>query len=177
VLEPLEAARPPTPVNVTLLFREQGAWVWRLLRRLGVPLSALDDAVQEVFIVVHRRRAELSIKGAGRALLSAIAVRVARDQRRSGHRRQVGEVVDLPAAQRDPHQHAEARQAVELALNLLEGLDAEKREVFVMAELEGMTAPEMAEVLELKINTVYSRLRAARLEFDAAVQARQQVRP
>jgi RNA polymerase sigma-70 factor (ECF subfamily) len=56
-----------------------------------------------------------------------------------------------------------------LAHAALETLSDEHREVFVLARVEEMSAPEIAEVIGIPLNTVYSRLRAARLAFDAAI--------
>jgi RNA polymerase sigma-70 factor, ECF subfamily len=155
------------------LYRAQVGFVWRVLQRLGVAASALDDAVQDVFVVVHRRQGDFSTPDEGRPLLAGIAVRVARDYRRSLSRAQRRELQVAESSQRfaedDPHRVAERSQAVQLALQLLEFMNAERREVFVMAELEELTAPEIAAALELNVNTVYSRLRLARADFEAAV--------
>lgn len=128
--------------------------------------------MQDVFLVVHRRRAELRVEQTGRGLLSGIALRVARDARRSLQRRNVGEAVEPPGPTPTPAEDLERKQGAERALKLLDVLDAEKREVFVLAELEGHTAPEIASVLEVNVNTVYSRLRAARALVEHAVEAR-----
>src|SRR5690242_6095179 len=69
------------------LYRDNFGFVWRNARRLGVPESQVDDAVQEVFIVLHRRRAELEQRGPVRAVLFRILVRVAADQRRAFRRK------------------------------------------------------------------------------------------
>jgi RNA polymerase sigma-70 factor (ECF subfamily) len=74
------------------------------------------------------------------------------------------EVAD--ATQRGPLEAAERTAAARLIRDLLQELDEAKREVFILADLEQMTAPEISEVLELPLNTVYSRLRRARAEFE-----------
>ena len=142
--------------------------MWRALRRLGVEPSGLDDAVQDVFVVVHRRLPEFD----GRSLrgwLYAIAVRVASDHRRSAsHRRAepLAETLVDPAP--DPAQASELSASVRLLHALLAELDDKKRAAFVLGELEELSAPEIAEALGENLNTIYSRLRAARAEFDAA---------
>lgn len=148
-------------------------FVWRVLRRLGVPDRSVDDAVQDVFVVVHRRLADFQGRSSLRTWLYGIARRVARDQRRRDQRR--GEAVELPAevagAAPDPRQAAEDAEALRALRGLLAALPDEQREVFVLAELEQMTAPEIAEATGAKLNTVYSRLRLARAAFNRGVAA------
>jgi len=143
--------------------------IWRTLRRLGVAPAQLDDAAQDVFVVVHRRLPEFD----GRSLrgwLYAIAVRVASDYRRSSALRKVLPARDTlidPAP--DPARASELKESVRVLHTLLGALDERKRTVFVLGELEELSAPEIAEVLGVNLNTVYSRLRAARSEFEAAL--------
>ena len=139
--------------------------VWRALRRLGVPEGAIEDATQDVFLVVHRRLGEFE----GRSTLSTwvygIAVGVARNHRRTRRRRPEhpsdGIEDELVASNASPERGAADAEAVALLERLLATLDADKREVFVLAELEELTAPEIGAALSLNVNTVYTRLRAA----------------
>jgi RNA polymerase sigma-70 factor (ECF subfamily) len=146
--------------------------MWRTLRRLGVATAQLDDAVQDVFVVVHRRLGEFD----GRSLrgwLYAIAVRVASDYRRGAAQR-----TTLPLPESlvdpgvDPARASELGESVRLLHELLAELDEPKRAVFVLGELEELSAPEIAEALGENLNTVYARLRAARARFDAAFRRR-----
>lgn len=152
------------------LYREHFGFVWRILRRLGVPADALEDAAQEVFLVLHRRLAGLGPEVSPRSWLFGTARRVAADLRRGQHRRErrlhALAVVENGDRRNQPIEQAEAAEFVQ---RFLERLDPDKRMVLVLADLEGMTAPEIAEALEVKLNTVYSRLRAARAEFERAV--------
>src|SRR5262249_3744841 len=128
----------------------------------------LDDAAQDVFVVVHRRLPEFDGKSL-RGWLYAIAVRVASDYRRSAAQRgtlPLDEALVDPAP--DPARQSELSESVRLLHALLAELDEAKRAVFVLGELEELSAPEIAEALGVNLNTVYSRLRAARAEFDAA---------
>jgi RNA polymerase sigma-70 factor (ECF subfamily) len=142
--------------------------MWRTLRRLGVPHAQLDDAVQDVFIVVHRRLPEFD----GRSLrgwLYAIAVRVASDHRRgAAQRRTVPLPETLVDPRPDPARASELEERVRLLHELLGELDEPKRTVFVLGELEELSVPEIAEALAENQNTVSSRLRAARARFDEA---------
>jgi RNA polymerase sigma-70 factor (ECF subfamily) len=163
----------PDPEFAHLYHRHHG-FVWRILRRLGVPPAGLDDAAQEVFVVVHRRRDALQADAPVRSWLFGIARRVASDVHRGQHRRQRKHDALPPTPDAPPLDDALARsEAAEFVRGFLERLDEGHRMVFVLADIEGMTAPEIAEALELKLNTVYSRLRKARLDFERAVARRE----
>ncbi len=99
---------------------------------------------------------------------------MARNHRRRARRKDAREAfergTDVEDAAPAPDEEAAMAQAIRTLSRLLDTLDESKREVFVLAELEEMSAPEIAETLGLNVNTVYSRLRAARHAFDAAVE-------
>jgi RNA polymerase sigma-70 factor, ECF subfamily len=163
----------PDPEFANLYHRHHG-FVWRILRRLGVPPATLDDATQEVFVVVYRRRDALHVDASVRSWLFGIARRVASDVHRGHHRRQRKHDALPPLADSPPLDDALARsEAAEFVRAFLERLDEGHRMVFVLADIEGMTAPEISATLELNVNTVYSRLRKARLEFERAVARRE----
>lgn len=159
------------------LYDEQFEYVWCSLRRLGVHEASIDDAVQDVFVVVHRRLAEFEGRSSLRTWLFGIAVRVARDHRRRARRSEaIAEGQDPRAQGQSPFDGAATAEAARTLDRLLGELEESRREVFVLAELEQMTAPEIAVCLELNVNTVYSRLRAAREDFEAAVARMQAAR-
>ncbi|WP_437725047.1 RNA polymerase sigma factor [Sorangium sp. So ce861] len=175
---PACAPDPAHPPGVEALYDEHFAFVWRSLRRLGVADAAVDDAVQDVFLVVHRRLAEFEGRSSMKTWLFGIVLRVARAQRRNALRRGASELaVEAPEDPEavagpeadQPDARTEQAEAVRIFYELLDELDEEKREVFVLAELEQMTAPAIAEVAGINVNTVYSRLRAARHDFEQAV--------
>jgi len=158
------------------LYDEHVAFVWRNLRRLGVAPADVEDRVQEVFVVAHRRLKSYEERGHGpRAWLFQIVLRVASEWRR--HRRRHPEDVDGGAAQDLEHTEADQpeiiarREALGQLDAALATLDVDKRSVLVLHEIEEMTAPEIAESLSLPINTVYSRLRVARQQLEAALRA------
>lgn len=167
---PADALAPAAERPFAELYRQHVAFVWRILRRLGVPDEAREDAVQEVFLVLHRRRGGLAAEVSLRSWLFGTARRVAADVRRGQHRRErrvrALAVVEGEARHDRPVARAEAADLVQ---RFLDRLDPDKRMVFVLADIEGMTAPEIADALEVKLNTVYSRLRAARAEFERVV--------
>jgi RNA polymerase sigma-70 factor (ECF subfamily) len=164
------------------LYENHVDFVWRNLRRLGVHESDAEDRTQEVFVVAHRRFSEFEDRGHGpRAWLFQIVLRVASDARR--HRRRHPEEPDggdaMSRASVEPPQ-ADAlarREALSTLDAALDTIEVGRRAVLVLHEIEEMTAPEIARVLSIPLNTVYSRLRVARTELEDALtrQARQGV--
>ena len=151
------------------------AFVWRVLRTFGLSETQLEDAVQDVFLVVHRRLSEWEGRAAMTTWLFAIARRVA-----SAHRRRAGgdrteELVDEPAGGADTFAAMSRAQAAATVVAILQQLDEDKRTVFALVELEQLSVPEVARMLDINLNTAYSRLRLARAAFELAVRA--QVKP
>jgi RNA polymerase sigma-70 factor, ECF subfamily len=155
------------------LYVEHFTFVWRNLRRLGVAEASLSDAAQDVFLVVHRRLPDFEPRAAVRSWLYSITVRVARQHRRGARRKPIEALDDAAhcpaAAGLGPEQLAEQSEALRRLLALLERLDDAKREAFVLSELENLTAPEIAEILGVNVNTIYARVRAARRELESAL--------
>jgi RNA polymerase sigma-70 factor (ECF subfamily) len=156
------------------LYDSHVAFVWRNLRRLGVPEAEADDRTQEVFVVAYRRLREFEERGHGpRAWLFQIVLRVASGARR--HRRRHPEIPDggaLTGLQTVPPPQAEAVETKQKLAQLdaaLGTIDLGRRAVLVLHEIEEMTAPEIAQVLGIPLNTVYSRLRVARAELEQAL--------
>jgi RNA polymerase sigma-70 factor, ECF subfamily len=149
-------------------------FVWRNLRRLGVAEADTEDRTQEVFVVAHRRFAEFVDRGHGpRAWLFQIVLRVASDARR--HHRRHPEVPDggvsLDRASVEPQQTdaIARREALSRLDAALASIDLGRRAVLVLHEIEEMTAREIAQVLAIPLNTVYSRLRVGRVELEQAL--------
>ena len=146
------------------VFQAEAAFVLRILRRLGVPEADLEDAAQDVFLVVHRKLPEYDARSSLRSWLFGIASRVALARRRRAHVRH-----EVPRADLDPldpapraSDAAERLDARALLLHALERLDDEKRAVFILYELEGFSMAEVAAAVECPLQTAYSRLRLAR---------------
>ncbi|MFV8750878.1 RNA polymerase sigma factor [Nannocystaceae bacterium ST9] len=149
-------------------FRRHYRLVHRMLREYGVDEASLDDAAQDVFLVVHRRWHDYDGRAAFSKWLIGIVRRVAKDYRRSARRTQARlDKVVPPGSPADPEHRMAEREEVALVERFLDRLDVERREVLVLADIEGMTAPEISSVLGVNLNTVYSRLRTARQRFDA----------
>lgn len=160
---PATVAEPAPSLSFTEIFRQHARYLWRALLGLGVRPGDVDDACQEVFLIVHRRLPEFD----GRALRSwlyAICLRVASEYRRSARVRREVTVEELPETQAAPTQF-DAVFSGELCARLLAALDRlddEKREAFVLYEIEELPLREVAETLGCPLQTAYSRLQAAR---------------
>jgi RNA polymerase sigma-70 factor (ECF subfamily) len=162
------AARP----SIAEVYEAHFDFVWRSARRLGVAQDALDDVVQDVFVTVHRRLSEFEGRSSLKTWLYGIAIRVVRDHRRRARRKPShplpgDELADAGGC--DPERQACQAEQLALLHRLLDSLEEDKREVFVLAELEQLSAPEIGEALGLNVNTVYARLRSARAVFDQAL--------
>jgi RNA polymerase sigma-70 factor (ECF subfamily) len=172
------AVEPALALDFARVYQEHVRFVWRTLRRLGVKDEDCDDAVQDVFLIVHRKLPEFRPEAPIKHWLFRLTSGIAKDHRRASRRKDPrqhglipvasdGEVADV--RHQGPSEAAERTAAARLIRDLLQELDDEKREVFILADLEQMTAPEIAELLAIPLNTVYSRLRRARGEFQEAV--------
>ncbi len=145
--------------------------LWRFLERLGVPERHLDDATQDTFLIAHRQLASFRGASSLNTWLHGIALRVAKDYRRREARKGGWQPLSprLLDEGRAPDESAAQRQQLTQVLKLLEQLDDAQRTAFVLVEFQGLTAPEVAEVTESNVNTVSTRLRAARLRFNELV--------
>ena len=170
-LVPSVPGEPLAELTLPAVYEAHFDFVWRSARRLGASPGFLDDVVQEVFLVVHRRLAEFERRSSLKSWLFGITRRVVRDQRRTARRRPAELLDSEPpdAAAPGADQRLLLREQAELLHELLGSLDDDKREAFVLAELEQMSGPEIAEALHTNLNTVYARVRAARQEFEAAL--------
>lgn len=168
------AGAGPSPSREFLeVYRAHFPFVWRSLRRLGVAPANLDDASQEVFLVVHRRLPEFEGRSSLRTWIFGITLRVAAEFRRKAARGPALSAGDSTAWLADqgpsPLEVAERHDEARLLEAALAALPDERRAILVLAELEGFTVPEIAEAMGINVNTAYSRLRLAREAFSAAV--------
>ncbi len=148
------------------------AFVWRVTRHLGVEPSEIDDVVQEIFVVVHRKLGAFEGRSSVRTWLYAITRKVVADHRRAASTRARRTAVAVPetmVAAGRPDEHLMQAEATALVARILGSLEIERREIFALVELEQLAVPEVAEVLGVNVNTAYTRLRAARQDFEAAL--------
>jgi RNA polymerase sigma-70 factor (ECF subfamily) len=155
------------------VYRQYFDFVWASVRRLGVESAAVDDVVHDVFIVIHSRLHTVRRPDALRSWIYGIVRRTVSDHRRSQRVRMISGrrlacEADAPCAA-TPLDVATQNEKVRLLFGLLEKLDMPKREVFMMVEIDELTVPEVAEILQIPVNTAYTRLRAARQAFEQAL--------
>jgi RNA polymerase sigma-70 factor (ECF subfamily) len=152
---------------VDRLVAEHCAFIWRLLRRLGLSSADADDATQQVFMIAARKIHRVAPDQA-RPFLYGAALRVASNARRGLKRRRevLGEPVDAPAPEGEgPEAMTELSRACALLDELLGGLPQQLRRVFVLAEIEQLEVAEIASLECIPIGTAASRLRRARSRF------------
>ena len=164
----------PSTLGLTEIYAAYFKGVWRNLRRLGVPDALLDDAVQDVFLVVHRRHAEFERRSLLKTWIFGIVLHVAKDYRRAARRhaaRVAGYAQEVTEASngQGPAETAELREASRLLHAILERMRYEERVVFVLVELEEMTVRDAAAACAVSLATCQRRLHRARASFDAAL--------
>jgi RNA polymerase sigma-70 factor, ECF subfamily len=164
-------------LGVTEIHRAHASFVWLTLQRLGVRPSDLEDALQEVFVVVHRRLPTYDRKSKLTSWLFGICLKVAAQFRRRAHLRREESVGELPERQSSPGPspeqvalELEGRRELERVLDVLE---PRQRAVFVMFEIDGLSCVEIASFLDVPLGTVHSRLHAARKAFAGAARREQ----
>lgn len=169
--ERLAAPEQETPAGRELVFEEvyerYFEFVWRSLRLLGVARESLDDAVQDTFGVIARQLPHFEGRSSLRTWVYGIAQRVASNHRR-GYRRKAAALEPLehhalPSQEPDAHSRAEAREAADLIERFCAELEPDRRTLFVLGVLESVPAAEIAALLGIPVNTVYTRTRALRL--------------
>lgn len=169
------AARPATatPTAATLgeLVAAHADFLWRQLRRLGVPEAQVDDALQRVFLTAARRLSSIDA-GRERAFLFSVvrhtAAHVRRDLARLREQALDDAAMEIAAPGDGPDEQLDAARARALLDIALDAMDDDLREVFVLAEIEGLSGPEIGDLVGLPTGTVASRLRRARASFQAA---------
>jgi RNA polymerase sigma-70 factor (ECF subfamily) len=177
----IEASTPASGVSRKSSFEDvyetHVEFVFRNAQRLGVAHGALDDVVQQVFLVVHRRLAEVAGDAPIKAWVFGILAHVVRDYRRALRRKSphsalppIDPATLAEPAGRGPFDALARSEALDVVASLLQELSDEKREIFVLSELEQLTAQEISELIGVNASTVYSRLRAARQDFERAVE-------
>ena len=164
------AARSDVEPNTPALrdvFNQHIDFVWRLARGLGLAPDDADDVAQEVFLVVHRRLSTFQVGRSMRAWLFGITRNVVLQHQRT-HTRRERHRSEVPPPQpgHGPEVAFQLRQAATLMQQFLDQLDVDKRIVFLLSDIEGLSSPEIAEALAIPLGTVFSRLRAARSKLE-----------
>lgn len=162
---------------VATVHAEHAEHVWRSLQRLGIREPDLEDLLQEVFVVVHKRLHTFDWSCSMQAWLFGICKHVARSHRRRAYLRRETTLMTPPESSSEgvspnPEEAFEAREEGEELSALLQELDSDKRVVLVMFEIEELSCEAIAETLGIPVGTVYSRLHAARKAFERALSRR-----
>lgn len=157
-------------IELERLYLAHHALVFRLVSRLGVGAGNAEDVTHDVFMAIAgalTRRGEISSERAWVAGVARnVVLRHRRDIFRLLRRR---EAVALDAAMSSERGENSDPEAILQMQSLLASLSEEQRVVFVLMELEDWTAPEVANAVGIKLPTVYSRHRAARLALEQAL--------
>jgi RNA polymerase sigma-70 factor (ECF subfamily) len=180
--------RVDEPANVSSGFSDQGGtsvippfkeiykiyfnFVWSSAGHLGAPKDAIDDLVQDVFLVIHDRLHTLQRPEALRSWIYGIVRRTISDHRRARRTREtLGATLGAEPKPSHPSPLDVTEMNSDLAIlkGILASLDEQKREIFVMVEVLEMSVPEVAQAIEIPLNTAYSRLRNAREAFNQAL--------
>ncbi|WP_272427787.1 RNA polymerase sigma factor [Polyangium jinanense] len=176
-LAPRTATAPSSATNeldVLAVHEAQADFVWRSLQRLGIRPADLEDVFQEVFVVVHKRLHTFDGSSALTTWLFGVCLRVAAaHRRRAWFRREVptdnvAATFEAPTGE-SPDAALEARRARAALDRVLDEMDLDKRAVFVMFELDELPSEEIAAILGVPVGTVWSRLSAARKQFQKIV--------
>jgi RNA polymerase sigma-70 factor, ECF subfamily len=160
------------PLDQADVFAQHGDFVWRTLQRLGVREADLEDVAQDVFLVVGRQLSGFEGHSKITTWLYSICVRVASTHRRRAWvRREVptSEPLDGPDPEGGPDEALDAARLRKQLHDVLDLLEVEPRALLVMYEIDAMPCEEIAAALGVPTGTVYSRLYAARKEFQAAL--------
>ncbi|HEY5959755.1 MAG TPA: sigma-70 family RNA polymerase sigma factor [Polyangiaceae bacterium] len=170
VAEPTADRR--TGPEAALVYAEHAEFLWRSLQHMGIREADLEDAVQEVLVVVHRRRGSYNYECRLTTWLFGICLRVASRHRRRAYFRWERHEAELPEL---IDHHTPEDQLIEhrtkATLNrLLSGLRPEHRAAFVLFEIEGQSCQDIAELSGVPVGTIYSRLHKARQLVDRALE-------
>lgn len=147
------------------LYAQHARFLWRTIRSLGASAADAEDLTHEVFLVAYRKLGAFEGRSSVRTWLCGIAIGLVRNHARKVKRHQ--DEPPPPAARSSPTERSEATN---LLTRCLQDLDEQRRLLFVLAELEQLSGPEIAETLGLSVNTVYVELRHAREQLEASLQ-------
>ena len=155
------------------IYQRHADFAWRTLRRLGVREAEANDAVQDVFVVVHAKLSQFEGRSSMTTWLFTICRTVARERRRRASRERnliedvsVEDELDLRA---DVSRAAEHNQRLAQLDSILSAFEVDQRNVFILFEIEKLTGEEISEALGIPLGTVYSRLQLAKKAFRQAL--------
>jgi RNA polymerase sigma-70 factor (ECF subfamily) len=155
------------PIDAEALFRDHARFVASFLRHMGASESDLDDFVQDVFVLAHRKGGYRPGPAAPRTWLASLAIRLVLARRRTRARRPEASaaIESIPDRAQSPAEALEARRSLERVRAALEHLSVEHRAAFILYEIEGESCESIAAMWDVPVGTVYSRLHHARKRF------------
>jgi RNA polymerase sigma-70 factor (ECF subfamily) len=168
-------------MSTETLFRLHSPFVERFLVRLGVPAEHVEDALQDVFLVVHRNGGYRPGVAKPTSYLAGIAINAAHKHRRRqrvdlARHNTNADTESMPSAAPDPTRELQAQEELERLQLALERLPEDLRMTLVLADVEGESCISVAAALGLPVGTVYSRLHVARQKLQLALQVVDAVR-
>jgi RNA polymerase sigma-70 factor (ECF subfamily) len=166
----------PLTLDFEAVYAEHFQFVWRSLRLLGVAAASLDDAAQDVFGAVARQLPDFEGRSSLRTWVFGISQNVASNHRRTRLRKldRLEPLDDaIESREPSPQAHVEGREAAELVVRFCAELDESRRAVFVLGVLEGVPAAEIAALLGIAVNTVYTRIHSMRHALKARIDRRE----
>lgn len=172
VIPAAPADSDPHGLAFAAVYPDQAQFVWAVLQRMGVRPADLEDVLQEVFMVVHRRLHTYDGTSLVTTWLYGISLRVVANYRRRAWRRLERPAPDEPdtrSSDPTPEEALVTRQGQDRLQAILDELDPDKRAVFVMFEIERIPCDAIAALVGAPVGTVYSRLHSARAQFEKLV--------
>jgi RNA polymerase sigma-70 factor (ECF subfamily) len=168
----LVADEAPPETDFAAVFERHFDYVWFTLRRLGVAERDLEDVTHDVFVHVYKQFDRYDPARPIRPWLFGFSFRLASDYRRLARHRfeKLGDEVEFIDASPSATDRLMTRQRIELVWTALADLDLDRRAVFILHEVEGCPIPQVADALQIPLNTAYSRLRLAREQFAKSMQ-------
>jgi RNA polymerase sigma-70 factor (ECF subfamily) len=156
--------------DLRTIFDAHYDYVWCSLRRLGVQERDLEDVTHDLFLTVNEKLTQLDPARPIKPWLFAFAVRMASDYRKLARNRST-ELTSSPEMEAADNQEdaLATKDTARLLHAALDELSMELRAVIVLYEIDETPMKEIAEALQIPVNTAYSRLRLAREQCAATI--------
>ncbi len=153
------------------IYEKEIAYVWNCLKRLGVADRDLEDKAHDVFVTFYRRLDDYDATRPVRPWLGGIAARIALDHHRLAYKKRelLSDSLGALPMYHSPDDTLVQKDHRDMIMTALDTLNLEQRSVFVLHDIQGYAVPEIAEMIDVPINTLYSRLRLARSQFTVSV--------
>ena len=173
---PVEVRRE-VPLDFAALYDAWFDHVARWLRALGAPAADIEDLAQEVFLVVRRRLGDFDGRNVAGWLYRIASRQVWQHRRRRWVQkvfstRPALNIEDIPDSQGGADTKFETKEKRQQLERIVSRMSDKRRVVFMLFEVEGYSGEEIADTLDVPINTVWTRLHHARKDFFAQLAQR-----